>query len=97
MLLACTVAAFLATIVAGGACLLAAVRRACSEPRAARRDQLAFAFVLLALAVFAWRQRWVATVAHHAVYVDEPWYVEAASSLIHRGSALLCDESWSGP
>ncbi|MBX3025709.1 hypothetical protein KF840_12450 [bacterium] len=34
---------------------------------------------------------------HHAMYLDEPWYAEAACALARTGEASLCTETWNGP
>lgn len=34
--------------------------------------------------------------AHHAMYLDEQWYAEAACNLARFGRPLLCQETWSG-
>ncbi|MFN8641539.1 MAG: hypothetical protein U0802_07745 [Candidatus Binatia bacterium] len=34
--------------------------------------------------------------AHHAMYVDEPWYAEAACHLARAGQLSVCEETWSG-
>jgi hypothetical protein len=34
--------------------------------------------------------------AHHAMYLDEPWYAEAACNLARRGRLLVCEATWSG-
>ncbi|MBI3786385.1 MAG: hypothetical protein HY270_23605 [Deltaproteobacteria bacterium] len=33
---------------------------------------------------------------HHAMYVDEPWYVEAACNLARLGQLVVCKETWTG-
>jgi len=40
--------------------------------------------------------RFVLVPPHHAMYVDEPWYAEAACNLIRSGQPVLCEEKWSG-
>lgn len=35
--------------------------------------------------------------AHHAMYLDEPWYAEAACQLVRGGQLALCAETWAGP
>ncbi len=34
--------------------------------------------------------------AHHVMYVDEPWYEEAATSLLDHGSPSICEETLRG-
>lgn len=45
-------------------------------------------------AATALRVLWIP--AHHAMYVDEPWYLEAARNLIERGALVLCHRSFDG-
>ena len=33
---------------------------------------------------------------HHAMYLDEPWYAEAACNLARSGRPVLCETTWSG-
>jgi hypothetical protein len=40
--------------------------------------------------------RFVWVPAHHAMYLDEPWYAEAACNLGRLGRLVLCEETWSG-
>jgi 4-amino-4-deoxy-L-arabinose transferase-like glycosyltransferase len=47
---------------------------------------LTTAFVLAG----AWL-RFVWIPAHHAMYVDEPWYLEAARNLLRQGALVLCE------
>ncbi len=51
------------------------------------------AVVVTGLALFL-RLR-VAT-PHHAMYLDEPWYEEAAKNLLQRGRMELCEATWDG-
>lgn len=54
-------------------------------------------FLLLGVsAVAIWlRLKWVPF--HHIMYVDEPWYEEAARNLLRKGAMLLCEETATGP
>ena len=56
---------------------------------------LAWLLVLAAMAVAAWL-RYSFVPPHHAMYIDEPWYAEAACSLSRTQSLTLCEETWSG-
>jgi hypothetical protein len=51
---------------------------------------------LLAISAGAlfWRVRGVPH--HHIMYVDEPWYEEAAHNLLRRGALVLCEETPGG-
>jgi hypothetical protein len=33
---------------------------------------------------------------HHAMYIDEPWYAEAACNLTRYGRLEICEEKWTG-
>ncbi len=81
-------------VVAGAALALRALRAA---RRHDRRASLVFAVgLVLALAVGAWLRFGV--MPHRFVmYVDEPWYLEAATSLVRSGRPVLCEETWEGP
>src|SRR5438128_4662900 len=35
-------------------------------------------------------------VPHHMMYVDEPWYEEAARNLLHRHALVLCEQTAAG-
>ncbi len=34
--------------------------------------------------------------AHHAMYLDEPWYAEASCNLAHQGALENCEHRWTG-
>jgi hypothetical protein len=80
----------LATIASGVCCLLGAAR----DTTLARAVGGALA-LLPALAVAAYL-RYGLLPPHHAMYLDEPWYAEAACSLAGSGRAVLCAATWSG-
>lgn len=42
-----------------------------------------------------WVRLWLLT-PHHLMYVDEPWYLEAARNLVARHGLVLCEETRSG-
>ncbi|MBI2390072.1 MAG: glycosyltransferase family 39 protein [Deltaproteobacteria bacterium] len=50
---------------------------------------IAFALTLIAL-----RVRWAGFDPHHVMYLDEPWYLQAAQSLLQHGKAMLCEQGW---
>lgn len=50
---------------------------------------------IVVLGVGAWLRIFVVP-AHHVMYLDEPWYQEAAKSLIEKGHMELCEETFSG-
>ncbi len=83
-------------IVAAVASLLWCAADAWVAARMRRPSPVAIAAVLAAAAVAGWL-RWGFVPAHHAMYVDEPWYAEAACRLIESGSLEICAERWSGP
>lgn len=83
-------------IVAAVASLLWCGADAWFARRMRRPSPSAIAAVLAAAVVAAWL-RWAFVPAHNAMYVDEPWYAEAACRLIETGSLEICAESWSGP
>lgn len=60
-----------------------------------RKGLASFAPLVIAVAVAGW-VRWEWVPAHHAMYLDEPWYAEAACNLSRRGALELCRETWSG-
>lgn len=69
---------------------------AVSLVRSARSDRrwgLFLVVLVAALTLFAFRLRWQ-IVPHHAMYLDEPWYLEAAHSLVRWGKPLLCEQQW---
>lgn len=62
-------------------------------PRPAQIDLVGGAGLIVVLATaIALRVFWIP--AHHAMYVDEPWYLEAARNLIERGALVLCHRSF---
>lgn len=73
-------------------CIATVVVRA---PAESASDRFALAVVVLAVAGGALlRTLWLP--AHHAMYVDEPWYAEAACNLARTGQAVLCETTWAG-
>lgn len=52
---------------------------------------------LVAVVALAAALRVVWVPAHHAMYLDEPWYAEAACAIARHGRAELCAQTWSGP
>lgn len=78
----------LLTLVCGGICLVRAL------PKKMPRLYVVLGFVAV-LGLGAWL-RLSLVPAHHVMYLDEPWYIEAASSLLEKGSMELCEETWSG-
>ena len=78
----------LLTLVCGGICLVRAL------PKEMPRLYVVLGFVAV-LGLGAWL-RLSLVPAHHVMYLDEPWYIEAASSLLDKGSMELCEETWSG-
>ncbi len=64
---------------------------------AANRSALLVGAVALAAAVgLAVGLRFFLVPPHHAMYLDEPWYAEAACNLATRGELVLCEETWIG-
>lgn len=61
------------------------------------RPRPAVVAMLAACAGLAW-WRWMNHVVplHHVMYVDEPWYLETARSLLATGHATLCRTVWEG-
>lgn len=51
---------------------------------------------LVAALALAAGLRFLLVPPHHAMYLDEPWYAEAACNLATRGELVLCEETWSG-
>jgi hypothetical protein len=41
--------------------------------------------------------RYLLVPPHHAMYLDEPWYAEAACHLARGGRPELCVQTWAGP
>jgi hypothetical protein len=71
-------------------------------PRGARnwwqrgRPIAASGVLLAAVVAVAAGIRFLLVPAHHAMYVDEPWYAEAACNLMRLGRLVVCEETWSG-
>jgi hypothetical protein len=51
---------------------------------------------LLAVLIAAGVLRFALVPAHHAMYLDEPWYAEAACNLWRFGRLVLCEQTWTG-
>lgn len=60
------------------------------------RTEILYAVALCAIALLALHIRWFGFEPHHVMYLDEPWYLHAAQSLLERGKALLCEQGWEG-
>lgn len=60
------------------------------------RPVTASAVVLGAVVSVAAGLRFFLVPSHHAMYVDEPWYAEAACNLARFGRLVVCQETWSG-
>ena len=80
-------ALLVATVASGLWCAADAMPRGAARPLAA----------LVAVASGALALRWLLVPAHHAMYLDEPWYAEAACAIARHGRAELCAQTWSGP
>jgi hypothetical protein len=80
----------IASLASGARCALAARRL----PRGAG-TWLALA-LLLAVVVAGGALRYRLVPPHHAMYLDEPWYAEAACALARSGTATLCATHWGG-
>lgn len=78
----------LLTLVCGGICLVRALPK--EMPRIA-----VVAGFLVVLGVGAWLRLGLVP-AHHVMYLDEPWYQEAAESLLEKGRMELCEETYQG-
>jgi hypothetical protein len=78
----------LLTLVCGGICLVRAL------PKGKPRVLILLGFVAV-LGAGGWLRLWLVP-AHHVMYLDEPWYQEAAGSLLEKGRMELCEETWSG-
>lgn len=99
------VAALLAAALGSGAwCAIAALRstRSSADPSAAgrrdpRRDAWPAVLLIGAATVLGGGLRYGLLPPHHAMYLDEPWYAEAACSLARSGAARLCTAAWDGP
>ena len=85
------VAALVAAVLVSGACCVWAAYR---ETPDARRRALVLGLVT-AMAV-ATLLRLVVVPPHHAMYLDEPWYGEAACNLARNGDLGLCERTWDG-
>jgi len=79
---------FLLTLVCGGICLMRAL------PEKLPRIVVLLGF-LAVLGVGAWLRLGLVP-AHHVMYLDEPWYQEAAGSLLEKGRMELCEETFQG-
>jgi hypothetical protein len=79
---------FLLTLVCGGICLVRVL------PRGMPRLTLVLGFILV-LGAGAWLRLGLVP-AHHVMYLDEPWYQEAAGSLLEKGRMELCEETYQG-
>lgn len=73
----------LLTLLAGAGAAVACVRW-----RSTGGPWVWLCLAVVTLAAAGLRFGWVP--AHHAMYVDEPWYLEAARRLLERGALLLC-------
>lgn len=82
----------LATLGCATWCLASAAR---GGLRAAPGERPAVAAVAAAAAGGA-LLRWLVLPGHHAMYVDEPWYAEAACRLARSGELALCEATWAG-
>lgn len=51
--------------------------------------------LVAAVTILAYRLRWQVT-PHHVMYLDEPWYIEAAQSILRWRKPLLCEQHWEG-
>lgn len=78
----------LLTLACGGICLARAL------PDKMPRVLVLLGFVAV-LGVGAWLRLGLVP-AHHVMYLDEPWYQEAAGSLLEKGRMEMCEETWSG-
>lgn len=87
-------AAFLiaAAVGCGLWCAASAVRRWSHNPIEALS---AFVLVAAVVAVAAF-VRYEPATAHNAMYLDEPWYAEAACNMTRSGRLELCEETWNG-
>ena len=86
----------LATAISGAWCLGASLStrirtRSVSWARAALNATGLAAVLILAAAL-----RFHLIPPHHAMYLDEPWYAEAACNLARRGQLVLCQATWGG-
>jgi len=77
---------FLLTLICGGICLARAL------PKKMPRMAVMLGF-LVVLGAGAWLRLGLVP-AHHVMYLDEPWYQEAAGSLLEKGRMELCEETF---
>lgn len=84
----------LSTAAAAAWCAGDAVRRRTVDGKRARGPLYATS-VLAVVAVGALLRYDVAT-PHLAMYIDEPWYTEAACNLARIGRLEVCEEKWTG-
>jgi hypothetical protein len=90
VLLACAVLA------SGVWCAAGALRATAPTGRGARLQLIAAALALGIVVGAGALLRCTLIPAHHAMYVDEPWYAEAACNLVRLGRPVLCEATWSG-
>jgi hypothetical protein len=88
------VAALVAVLLISGArcAYLASARGGPTGARPSGPALLALAAVL----ALAGLLRIVLVPAHHAMYLDEPWYAEAGCNLARHGQLTLCETTWDG-
>lgn len=60
------------------------------------RKVTASAVLLPAVVGVAVGVRFLLVPPHHAMYVDEPWYAEAACNLARLGRLVVCEDTWTG-
>lgn len=84
---------FMLTLVCGGICLVRALPK--KLPRPTIRPVAVVLGFMIVLGVGAWLRVGLVP-AHHVMYLDEPWYQEAASSLLEKGRMELCEETFQG-
>jgi len=85
-----------ATIASAIWCVREALAARVQRPRPRGIGALADAAAFTAVIAAAIGLRVFLIPPHHAMYVDEPWYAEAACNLAHVGRLELCEETWSG-
>ena len=83
----------LATVASGAWCAGQAVAL---DAKTTGRSRIAWALALATVVTVAAWLRFCAVPGHHAVYIDEPWYAEAACNLARLGHLAVCEETWSG-
>jgi hypothetical protein len=54
------------------------------------------AIALVAVLIVAGVLRYLFVPPHHAMYLDEPWYAEAACNVWRFGRLVLCEQTWTG-